>query len=140
MLQPMRARLLLLFTILPLLELWLLLELGRLLGLLATVAVVLITGAVGATVARHQGLATLQRARRALADGRVPATEAVDGLLILLAGALLVTPGLLTDASGLVLLVPQARAVVRARVSAALQRGLGVSRLPTIDGEWRRMD
>lgn len=136
----MIGRLILLFTVIPLLELWILLQLGHVAGLPATIAVVLATGAVGAAVARIQGLATLQRARTALAAGRLPATEAVDGLLILLAGALLVTPGLLTDLCGLVLLVPRARSLVRARVSAALARRLQYSEPPTIDGEYRRTD
>ncbi len=136
----MLARLILLFTLLPLLELWILLQIGHLVGLAPTIALVLLTGAAGATVARLQGLATLRRARAALDSGRLPATEAVDGLLILLAGAFLVTPGLITDTCGLVLLVPTARAFVRTRVQKALQRRLGPSHPTTIDGEWRRTD
>ena len=105
----MLLRLLLLFTTVPLAELALLLWIGGRIGLLPTVALILVTGALGAALARHQGLATWGRFQEALAAGRLPGRELLEGLLILVAGALLLTPGVLTDAAGFLLLVPPAR-------------------------------
>lgn len=106
-------RLLLLFTLVPLVELWLLIEIGRRTSVPATIALVLTTGALGAWLARSQGVATFARVRREMSDGRMPATALVDGLLILVAGAVLLTPGLLTDLFGFFLLVPAGRTLVR---------------------------
>ncbi|HSL82329.1 MAG TPA: FxsA family protein [Thermoanaerobaculia bacterium] len=102
-------RVLLLFTLVPFAELVLLLWIGDKIGFLPTVALILATGVAGAALARHQGLATWRRFQAALAAGRLPGTELLEGLLILVAGALLLTPGVLTDAVGFLLLVPPAR-------------------------------
>ncbi|MFP3940615.1 MAG: FxsA family protein [Thermoanaerobaculia bacterium] len=105
----MFLRLLLLFTTVPLVELALLLWIGRHIGVLPTVLLIFLTGALGAALARYQGLAAWQRLQDALAAGRLPGRELVEGFLILLAGAVLLTPGVLTDAAGFLLLVPPAR-------------------------------
>lgn len=105
----MLLRLILLFTLLPIAELALLLWLGARIGLLPTLALMIVTGVVGATLARLQGLATLARFQKAVAAGRLPGTELVEGLLLLVAGAVLLTPGVLTDAAGFLLLVPPVR-------------------------------
>lgn len=102
-------RLLLLFTTVPLIELALLLWIGARIGVPATIALILATGAAGAALARHQGLATWRRFQAALAAGRLPGSELVEGFLILVAGAVLLTPGVLTDAAGFLLLIPPAR-------------------------------
>lgn len=118
----MLARLALLFVTVPLAELALLVWVGRRMGLLPTVALVVVTGIAGAALARWQGLATLGRFRAALDAGRLPHRELVDGVLILVAGAVLLTPGLLTDVAGFLLLVPPARRFVRDRAMAAIGR------------------
>lgn len=118
----MLARLALLFVTVPLAELAILVWVGRRMGLLPTVALVVLTGIVGAALARRQGLATLGRFRAALDAGRLPHHELVDGLLILVAGALLLAPGLLTDLTGLLLLIPPVRRLVRERAMAAIGR------------------
>jgi len=105
--------LLLLFILLPWLELWLLFRLSNEIGAGTTLGVILLTGVVGAALARHQGTEAVLRIRRALLEGRIPAAEVVDGFLIFAAGLLLITPGLLTDAVGFLLLVPPVRAAVR---------------------------
>lgn len=117
----MLLRLLVLFTTVPLIELALLLWIGRHLGVLPTVLLIFVTGALGATLARHQGLATWRRFQAASAAGRLPGQELVEGLLILLAGAVLLTPGVLTDAAGFLLLVPSVRRWVVRRARAGLQ-------------------
>ena len=123
----MLFRLFLLFTVIPMIELYLLLTLGRYMGFTATVALVVLTGALGAWLARSQGLATLTEIRQQQAMGRMPAAALVDGLLILIAGAVLLTPGLLTDLAGFFLLIPAGRALirntVRQRIEAKINQG-----------------
>ncbi len=112
----MLLRLFLLFTIIPVVELYLLLQLGRWMGPIPTLGLVLFTGALGAWLARSQGLATWTQIQIQQAQGRLPTTALVDGLLILIAGAVLLTPGLLTDLFGFFLLIPAGRKVIRAAV------------------------
>lgn len=117
-------RLLLLFTAVPLLELSLLLLIGRHLGVAATILLVLGTGVLGAWLARSEGLRALYRVREEMAGGRLPAEALLDGLLILVAGAVLLTPGLLTDLAGFALLLPAGRRVVRRALAERLRRAL----------------
>jgi UPF0716 protein FxsA len=108
----MIAWLFLLFTVVPVVELYLLIKVGGLIGALPTIAIVLVTGAAGASLARWQGLAALQEIQRAMNEGRVPGQELLAGVLVLAGGLLLVTPGLITDVTGLLLLVPPVRRLV----------------------------
>jgi UPF0716 protein FxsA len=130
------VRLLLLFTVVPLVELALLIQLGRLIGLAPTIALVLLTGAVGAALARWQGLQTLRRVQTEMAEGRVPTGALVDGLLILVAGAVLLTPGLITDIVGFLLLIPPTRAAVRRAVVEAFRRRMQPGQPVVLDAEW----
>lgn len=122
----MLGRLILLFTVVPFVELALLLWIGGQLGALPTVGLILLTGVLGAALARHQGLATWRRFGRALDAGRLPGRELLEGLLILLAGALLLTPGVLTDAVGFALLVPPVRRWLVRRLETRLRARLVV--------------
>jgi UPF0716 protein FxsA len=131
-------RLLLLFTTIPLAELALLLWIGGRIGLMPTVALILATGALGAALARHQGLATWGRFQEALAAGRLPGRELLEGLLILVAGALLLTPGVLTDAAGFLLLVPPARRWIVGRAEFRLRGRIEVAGAPPLSGWARR--
>ena len=108
---------LLLCIVLPVVELALLIKIGRTIDIGPTVALVVLTGVIGAALAKHQGLRTLARIQEHLARGTIPAKEMVDGLLILIAGAVLITPGVITDAFGFVLLIPPTRALVRRAVT-----------------------
>ena len=107
----MFLRLLILFIAVPLTELWLLqyLSSGSTLNFMATVALVIATGVLGAWLAKRQGLLAWRRIYDQFAQGRAPAAELLDGVMILLAGAVLITPGLLTDIAGLLLLIPRVR-------------------------------
>jgi UPF0716 protein FxsA len=134
------VRLLLLFTLVPLVELLLLLRVGAWVGLPATLVLVLGTGALGAWLARQQGLRTLHKLRQDLAEGRMPTERLVDGLLILIAGAVLLTPGLITDACGFFLLVPPGRAVVRRALAEWFQSRLQPPPPGVIDAQWQRLD
>ncbi len=99
----------LLFTLVPVAELYLLIKVGGLIGALPTIGIVLVTGAAGASLARWQGLAALEEIQAAMSEGRVPGQALLAGVLVLAGGLLLVTPGILTDVTGLLLLVPPVR-------------------------------
>ncbi|MCA9258973.1 MAG: FxsA family protein [Planctomycetales bacterium] len=113
--------LVLLFTVIPLVELTILLRLGSALGFLPALGLVLGTGVLGAALARWQGLRAAIRVQEQLSQGKVPATELVDGLFILAAGLLLITPGALTDLTGLALLIPPVRGVIRIAATRWMQ-------------------
>jgi UPF0716 protein FxsA len=105
----MLGRLVLLFTIVPLAELYILIEIGGHIGGFNTVLLVVMTAMLGALLARLQGLRTLRQIQLSLSQGQIPAEELIDGVLILLGGILLVTPGVLTDLFALVLLFSATR-------------------------------
>jgi UPF0716 protein FxsA len=105
----MLGRLVLLFTIVPLVELYILIKIGSHVGGLNTILLVVVTAMLGAWLARLQGLRTLQQIQVSLSQGQIPAEELIDGVLILIGGILLVTPGVLTDLLALVLLFPITR-------------------------------
>ena len=115
-------RLLLAFLLIPLAELYVLIEVGSRIGALNTVILVVLTAVTGAALARIQGAATLARIRASLAVGVTPAREMLDALMIFVAGLLLLTPGFLTDACGLLLLFPPTRALFRDWLEKRLQR------------------
>lgn len=120
----MLLTLLLLFTLLPMAEIYLLVRLWDAIGLGPTILIALGTGALGAALARQQGLATLSRLSRQVSAGEPPTDTLVDGAFILLAGAVLITPGVLTDAFGFALLLPPVRAVIKPLLLAALRKRL----------------
>jgi UPF0716 protein FxsA len=94
-------------------ELILLIEIGSRLGTVVTLLLLLGTALLGAALARHEGLKTLRRVQTKLADGIMPDEELLDGVLILVAGVMLLTPGFLTDVLGVFLLIPGSRLVVK---------------------------
>lgn len=108
----------LLFIVVPLIELSLLLVLADRISWPWTLALVIFTGVLGATLARRQGFQTWQRIQQQLSSGQMPADALQDALLIFLAGALLMTPGILTDAVGFSLLIPPARSAIKRRLVA----------------------
>lgn len=120
----MSIRLLILFIGIPALEIFTLIKTGQLIGLPATVLLVLATGVAGAYLARTQGLAVLAAIQNELAAGRLPSEHLLDGVLILAGGLLLLTPGLWTDCFGFCLLLPAGRRQLRKLVSAWLQKHL----------------
>lgn len=97
----------------PVLEIYLFISIGGEIGVFNTLGVVVLTAIVGAWLTRSQGMAVLARIQQATGEGRVPADELVEGALILLAGAVLLTPGFFTDACGFLLLIPPTRAAFR---------------------------
>jgi UPF0716 protein FxsA len=120
-------RLVALFVLLPMVELALLIQVGRALGLFWTMAIVIATGILGAALARRQGLRAWLAIRAELRAGNVPGGALVDGLLILIGGIVLLTPGILTDLLGFALLLPGSRRLLkrslRGRFERAIRRG-----------------
>lgn len=105
--------LVLLFIVVPIVELYVLIQIGQAIGVLPTIALLIVDSVLGAMLMRSQGRAAWMRLQRALAEGRVPGREVIDGALVIFGGALLLTPGFLSDILGLILLLPPTRAVVR---------------------------
>ncbi|MFH2010895.1 MAG: FxsA family protein [bacterium] len=107
---------LLLFIVVPAVELYLLIVIGARMGVLATIGLIIITGMIGWTLVRSQGISTLRRIQAETAEGRLPAEELVAGLCLLGAGFLLITPGFLTDTVGFLMLIPPLRRGVARRL------------------------
>lgn len=127
-----------LFILVPLAELYVLIEVGKGIGGLSTVALCLLTAALGGMLIRWQGVRTLLDAQRTLSQGGIPAEQGLHGLLIALAGLLLFTPGFITDALGFLLLVPVFRKLLIRRILP--QEGMRHSSEIIIDAEVIRQD
>ena len=128
--------LLILFIVLPITELALLLKVNEYLHLGGTLALVIGTGILGASLARWQGLRQLALIQADLAEGRMPAPRLLDGILILVAGVVLLTPGLITDAVGFVLLIPVSRNWIKAWLRRLLERKLRHGTIDVTHWEW----
>ena len=109
----MLLKLFLAFTIIPVVEIYLLIQIGTIFGALTSIALVIVTGFLGAYLARIQGLQTLFRIQKSLREGQMPSGELLDALLIGIAGLVLLTPGFLTDAFGFLLLIPNTRTAIK---------------------------
>ena len=118
----MVAILILVFLVVPFVELFVIIQVGQAIGVLNTIGVLIAVSVVGAWLVKREGLAVLRRAQARVDQGAVPGRELVDGVLILFAGALLMTPGFVTDLVGILLLLPPVRAGLRAGVVEALRR------------------
>ena len=133
------------FLLVPLLEIYLLIEIGSVIGAVWTVAGVVGTAVAGAVLVRRQGLAALGRFRSATEAGELPAITIIEGLALLVAGALLLTPGFFTDAIGFVLLTPPLRQILIRRWFSGRVEGMGNATQRKrdsgiVEGEFRRLD
>ncbi len=118
----MLSRLLLLFIVVPAVELILLIQMGQWIGTLPTVGLIIVTGIIGAYLARQQGYQVLQRVQQETQSGQMPGGALLEGAMILVAGAVLMTPGVLTDALGFLLLIPPTRKLISDIVGRQIQR------------------
>jgi len=118
----MFIRLLFLFTLVPVLELYVLIEAGRQIGVGPTIAMIMFTGIAGAYLARSQGFNLISRIQNDLNQGRVPAGEMMDGAMILAGGLLLLTPGFCTDLIGFCLLTPATRDICKKSLQKWLEK------------------
>ncbi len=120
----MLAKMLVIFTVVPLLELFVLIKLGTQIGLWPTILIVALTGVVGVLLARTQGFAILFRIREDLENGRLPAEELLNGLCVLVGGAMLLTPGLITDTLGFSLIIPFTRTYIKMYIKKVIKNML----------------
>ena len=109
--------LIVIFVVVPIVELAVIIQIGQVIGVLPTIALLVIDSIVGSLLLRAQGRAVWERFNRALAERRPPAREVLDGVLVIFGGALLITPGFVTDVLGLLLLLPPTRALLRGVVA-----------------------
>ncbi|MBW2035889.1 MAG: FxsA family protein [Deltaproteobacteria bacterium] len=105
----MFVKLLLGFILIPFIELYLLIKIGQFVGAFNTIFIVIFTGIAGAYLARLEGIRTLFKVRESLNSGKLPAEEMLDAMLIFVAGAVLLTPGFITDLAGILILIPRTR-------------------------------
>lgn len=122
----MFIKLLIIFTFIPILELYVIIEAGRMIGVAQTVLLIFLTGMAGAWLAKTQGLATLQRIQDETRRGQMPAGSLLDGALILMGGLLLLTPGFCTDLLGFTFLAPFSRQYWRGLLRVWLQNKIDV--------------
>jgi UPF0716 protein FxsA len=118
----MFLRLAVLFTAVPIVELYILIKIGQLIGALPTIGIVLATGIAGAGLARQQGSRVWFEIQSQMQQGVFPADRLIDGLLLVVAGAVLITPGVITDVLGFLILIPFTRGFIRNWVKLRLQR------------------
>jgi UPF0716 protein FxsA len=130
--------LVLLFIAVPLAELYVIIRVGEWIGALPTIGLLMLDSIVGAWLLRAQGRAAWRRFRAALAEGRVPAREVLDGALVIFGGALLLTPGFITDVFGALLLIPPSRALVRGALTRHFRSRLLVGLVTGGDAARRR--
>ncbi len=124
--------LVLIFILVPIAELYVIIKVGGVIGVLPTLALLLADAVLGSMLLRHQGRAAWIRFNRALAEGRLPHKEVFDGVLVIIGGTLLLTPGFLTDILGLILLIPPTRALVRGMSARWVRRRMAMGGGATI--------
>lgn len=105
-----------LFVVTPVVEMALLIELGKRIGTLQTIGIIVLTGIIGAALAKSQGTRVVRNIKESMNNGEMPHDHLIEGVLILIGGALLITPGILTDAAGFILVIPWTRRLVRDRL------------------------
>lgn len=127
------GRLALLFVIVPILELMLLIQLGQVVGLVPTLLLVMFTGVTGAWLARAEGMRVFFQFQKELASGRLPGQALLDGICVLIGGAFLLTPGVLTDLTGFSLLFPPTRRWIQRRIRARMERGIADGTIRVVD-------
>jgi UPF0716 protein FxsA len=121
----------LLFIAIPLIELYFIIVIGEMIGAFWTVILVILTAVIGVSLLRIQGMSTLTRAQRNMAQGQIPAMEMMEGIALAVAGVLLITPGFITDSLGLLCLIPATRQAMiryimaRASVHTSFSGGMG---------------
>ena len=132
--EPMVGVLALVFLVVPLAELYVIIQVGQAFGALNTIVLLIVVGAAGAWLAKREGVSVWRRFQRQVQSGAVPGKEIADGVMILFAAALLMTPGFLTDLLGIALLMPPVRAVVRGVLMKQAARRAGIIRVNRFGG------
>jgi UPF0716 protein FxsA len=115
-------RLILIFIVVPLIEILLLIEIGSRIGAFNTILVIVLTAILGASMMRQQGFTIMRNIQRDLSQGRMPTGELINGALVLVGGIVLLTPGFFTDAVGFILLIPATRGFIRKKIQRLIRR------------------
>ena len=118
------------FIVVPIVELFVIIQVGQVIGPWYTIAILIGVSVAGAWLVKREGRATWQRFRRATGSGRVPAVEVVDGALVLVGGTLLLTPGFLSDVLGLLMVFPPTRAVANRMIRSRVRGRFGLGGVP----------
>ena len=138
-----------LFFVIPLIEVYFLIQVGSVIGAGWTILLVVLTAVIGVNLLRQQGVSTLMRANQAMSQGQIPAVEMMEGIFLAVGGALLITPGFFTDALGFICLIPQTRRGIinQLLLKSTFQSTYSVHRenyrrdeSRTIEGEFHRED
>ena len=129
----MLGYLILLFTIIPMVELMLLIKVGQYIGAWHTIVIVIITGIIGAYLAKLQGIITLSRIQEDINQGRMPTDRLIDGVIILCSGILLLTPGFITDIIGFMGLIPATRNLFRIWLKNKIRNIIEAGRIITLN-------
>jgi UPF0716 protein FxsA len=124
----------LVFIVLPIAELYVIIQVGQAIGAVPTIAILLADSIIGSLLLRSQGRSAWRRFNEALSAGRVPAREVLDGALVIFGGAFLITPGFITDIVGILLLLPPTRAVIRRLTVGVFSRRFVVSAVGSAAG------
>jgi UPF0716 protein FxsA len=132
--------LVLVFIVVPIVEIYVIIQVGQTIGALWTIALLVADSILGSVLMRSQGRAAWRRFNEAVAVGRVPAREVLDGVLVIFGGALLLTPGFVTDVFGLSFLLPPSRAVIRRLLVRRFAGRFTVSRPPRGPGSRPRRE
>jgi UPF0716 protein FxsA len=126
-----------LFIVVPIVELYVIIQIGSLIGVWPTIALLLADAVLGSLLLRHQGRGAWRRFNAALAERRFPGREVADGLLIAIGGTLLLTPGFVTDILGAIFLIPPTRAIVRRLMRGYVARRFAIVAMPGPSGQAR---
>ncbi|MDD2352176.1 MAG: FxsA family protein [Atribacterota bacterium] len=123
------SKLILLFIFVPFLELYILLQVGKHIGVLLTIIVVIVTGIAGAYLVKKQGLHIIMRIKRKMNEGIIPTDNLMEGVLILIGGILLLTPGFITDIVGFIITIPQSRKIFLMYFKKLVKNKIGDSKI-----------
>jgi len=115
-------KLFLIFAVIPLIELGILIKIGTVIGTLNTIMLVILTAAIGAYMVRMEGIGVLSRIQQSMQDGQFPAEELINGAMVLVAGALLLTPGVFTDLIGFLMVIPVSRNVIKKLIKQYIEK------------------
>ncbi len=115
-------RLFLLFTLIPALELYLIIKVGQVIGAFNTLLIIIFTGVLGAFYTRQQGIRVMTNIHREMSEGRLPGDELINGAMLLVGGAFLITPGFLTDITGFALIFPPTRDMIKGSVTEFMRK------------------
>lgn len=112
----------LIFAVIPLIELGILIKIGTVIGTLNTITLVILTAAIGAYMVRMEGIGVLSRIQQNMQEGQFPAEELINGAMVLVAGALLLTPGVCTDVIGFLMVIPVSRNVIKRLIKRYIEK------------------